>query len=132
MKRYPETPFFIADGDVELARYYNAADVFVFPSLTDTFGLVMLEALACGVPVAAFPVTGPLDVIGSEGPGVLDEDLARAAVRALDIAPDRCRKWALGFSWDRVADEFLDFLQPINQAPGLPVDGTAPRAQAAP
>ena len=130
IKKYPETPFFIAENDAELARYYNAADVFVFPSRTDTFGLVMLEALACGVPVAAFPVTGPLDVIGSDGPGVLDEDLASAAVRALDIAPEKCREWALGFSWDQVTDQFLEFLQPINRGEAVPADGPEPRVQA--
>jgi len=131
IKRYPETPFFIAENDAELARYYNAADAFVFPSLTDTFGLVMLEALACGVPVAAFPVTGPLDVIGPDGPGVLDEDLASAAVRALDIDPGRCRDWALGFSWDRVADQFLEYLQPINPQVAVRSVHSEPRAQAA-
>lgn len=131
MREYPETPFYIANNDEELARYYNAADVFVSPSRTDTFGLVMLEALACGVPVAAFPVTGPLDVIGTDGPGVLDEDLAGAAVRALDIAPERCRAWATEFSWDRVADQFLEFLQPITRRTMMPKSGSAPHAQAA-
>lgn len=124
MKRYPETPFFIANGDAELAMYYNAADAFVFPSLTDTFGLVMLEALACGVPVAAFPVTGPKDVIGSSGVGILDRDLAKAAVAALDLDKQKCREHALTFSWDAVVSEFLDYLEPI---PGTP----AHRAQAA-
>jgi glycosyltransferase involved in cell wall biosynthesis len=114
MSRYPDIPFLIADGDTELVRYYNAADVFVFPSLTDTFGLVMLEALACGVPVAAFPTTGPRDVIGKSAAGVLDEDLAGAALRALDIPPETCRARALEFSWDRVTDEFLSFLQTID------------------
>lgn len=113
MKRFPDAHFFIADGDEELNKYYNTGDVFVFPSRTDTFGLVMLEALSCGVPVAAFPVTGPLDVIGSEGPGVLHDDLAEAAKAARDIAPERCREWALSFSWERVADQFLEFLQPV-------------------
>lgn len=131
MKRYPETPFYIAENDAELARYYNAADAFVFPSRTDTFGLVMLEALACGVPVAAFPVTGPLDVIGADGPGVLDEDLAGAAVRALEIGPEECRAWALGFSWEKVADQFLEYLQPINPGLAGSPDGSEPRVQAA-
>jgi len=74
-----------------LPRYYNAADVFVFPSRTDTFGLVMLEALACGVPVAAFPVTGPLDVIGTSQAGRLNEDLRGAAIAALDVPSEQCR-----------------------------------------
>jgi len=120
MKRYPETPFFIADGDADLAMYYNAADAFVFPSLTDTFGLVMLEALACGIPVAAFPVTGPRDVIGASGTGVLDMDLARAAVAALKIDKDACRRHAMDFSWDTVVSEFLEYLEPIPSAPAHP------------
>jgi glycosyltransferase involved in cell wall biosynthesis len=113
MKRYPDVVFRIADGDAELARYFNAPDVFVFPSLTDTFGLVMLEALACGTPVAAFPVTGPTDVLGKSKAGKLDRDLQRAALDALSIDPDICRSHALQFSWDRVVDEFLSFLEPI-------------------
>jgi len=113
MARYPETPFFIADGDQDLVRYYNAADVFVFPSLTDTFGLVMLEALACGVPVAAFPVTGPKDVIGTSSVGILDTDLAKAAIKAQGIDPVSCRDHALKFSWDAVVSEFLDYLAPF-------------------
>lgn len=121
MAKYPETPFFTADGDQELVKYYNAADVFVFPSLTDTFGLVMLEALACGIPVAAFPVTGPRDVIGTSGVGVLDNDLAKAAVQAQAIAPDACRDHALKYSWDAVVSEFLDYLAPISMPPELPV-----------
>ncbi len=112
MHKYPDAHFHIANGDEELCRYYNSGDVFVFPSLTDTFGLVMLEALACGVPVAAYPVTGPLDVIGSDGPGVLDEDLAAAALKAQSISPDACRDWALKYTWQHVADQFLEFLQP--------------------
>lgn len=128
MKRFPDAHFFIAANDVELNRYYNTGDVFVFPSRTDTFGLVMLEALACGVPVAAFPVTGPLDVIGHEGPGVLHEDLAQAARAAQAISPAACRAWALEFSWDRVTDQFLEFLQPIGGAVTAP-ESLAPAAR---
>jgi glycosyltransferase involved in cell wall biosynthesis len=113
MKRYPDVPFRIADGDGELARYFNVPDVFVFPSLTDTFGLVMLEALACGVPVAAFPVTGPIDVLGTSGPGRLNNDLRQAALDAIGISPEACRAHALRFSWDQVVDEFLSYLAPI-------------------
>lgn len=112
MRRYPDAFFRIA-GETELPRYYNAADAFVFPSRTDTFGLVMLEALACGVPVAAFPVTGPLDVIGSSGAGCLSEDLRAAALAALDVPAELCRARALELSWDAVADQFLDYLVPI-------------------
>lgn len=116
MKRYPDVLFRIADGDAELARYFNAPDVFVFPSLTDTFGLVMLEALACGTPVAAFSVTGPTDVLGESKAGRLDKDLRRAALDALAIDPELCRAHALRFSWDRVVDEFLSFLEPFSES----------------
>jgi glycosyltransferase involved in cell wall biosynthesis len=120
IRRYPAVPFLIADGDAELARFFNVPDVFVFPSLTDTFGLVMLEALACGVPVAAYPVTGPRDVLGdvlgASKAGCLDPDLRKAALAALDIPPEACRAHALRFSWDRVVDEFLDYLAPIGRA----------------
>ena len=130
IRRFPKAHFFIAQGDEELNRYYNTGDVFVFPSRTDTFGLVMLEALSCGVPVAAFPVTGPLDVIGHNGPGVLDDDLAKAAIAAQEISPEACREWALNFSWERVADQFLEFLQPIGGA-GANVSRSEFLAQAA-
>jgi glycosyltransferase involved in cell wall biosynthesis len=93
-----------------------SGDVFVFPSLTDTFGLVLLEALACGLPVAAYPVPGPLDVIGDSGCGVLDSDLARAASRALEIPPERCREHALAFTWRRCAEQFLENLRSIGRA----------------
>ena len=92
-------------GD-DLAAHLAAADVLVFPSLTDTFGLVNLEAMACGVPVAAFPVTGPIDVIEDGVTGALDKDLAAAAVRALGIDPHACRAAALKSSWDACTREF--------------------------
>lgn len=113
IRKYPDARFIIAQDDAELARLYNAADAFVFPSRTDTFGLVMLEALACGVPVAAYPVTGPLDVIGESGVGVLNEDLKAAALAAIDIDPALCLAHAATFSWDHVTDQFLSFLAPI-------------------
>lgn len=90
-----------------LAGAYASADVFVFPSLTDTFGIVLLEALASGVPIAAFPVTGPLDVIGTSGCGVLDPDLRLAALRALDIPGDRCRAYSQNFTWRESARQFF-------------------------
>jgi glycosyltransferase involved in cell wall biosynthesis len=80
----------------------------VFPSRTDTFGIVLLEALASGLPVAAYPVTGPADVIGSAGVGVLDEDLRAAALAALDIPRERCRAFALACGWEASARQFLD------------------------
>lgn len=116
IRRYPQAHFIIANNDGELSRYFAAADALVFPSRTDTFGLVMLEALASGVPVAAFPVTGPRDVIGSSGVGILSEDLRQAALDCLAISPQACRAHAGLFSWDTVVDQFLSFLQPIKQA----------------
>jgi glycosyltransferase involved in cell wall biosynthesis len=118
IRAYPDAHFKIAHGDEELSQYFSAADVFVFPSRTDTFGLTMIEALACGVPVAAFPTSGPLDVLGLSGPGetnagCLDEDLARAAERALAKAPADCRARALAFPWTQVRDEFLAYLAPF-------------------
>lgn len=89
-----------------LAGAYAAADAFVFPSLTDTFGIVLLEALACGLPVAAFPVTGPLDVLGGTGAGVLDADLRAAALAALAIPRERCRAQALRYTWAESARQF--------------------------
>ena len=110
--KHPDVLFVGAKRSTDLARHYVCGDVFVFPSRTDTFGLVMLEALASGVPVAAYPVPGPLDVIGDADCGALDEDLGRAVTRALAIAPERCRAYAGRFSWRRCAEQFLGYLQP--------------------
>jgi len=111
-RRHPDVRFVGPHHGEELAKYYAAADVFVFPSKTDTFGLVILEALACGVPVAAYPVAGPIDVIGDDGPGALDEDLGRAVQRALTIDPERCREFALAHSWQAAAHQFLSNVHP--------------------
>lgn len=111
--RFPEVHFAGARQGEELARHYASADVFVFPSRTDTFGLVMLEALASGLPVAAFPVPGPLDVIDGHGIGVLDENLAEAIRRALAIPPERCRAHALKHGWRACAEQFLANLHPF-------------------
>ena len=92
----------------ELAETYAAADVFVFPSKTDTFGLVLLEALASGVPVAAFPVTGPRDVIGNAPVGVLHDDLREACLAALRLSREDCRAFALERSWEASAQAFLN------------------------
>jgi glycosyltransferase involved in cell wall biosynthesis len=112
-RRYPETRFTGPRQGEDLARHYAAADVFVFPSRTDTFGLVLLEALASGLPVAAFPVPGPLDVINGASVGFLDEDLESAARRALAVSPGLCRDYALQFSWRRSAEQFLANLKPF-------------------
>ncbi|HEX9447554.1 MAG TPA: glycosyltransferase family 1 protein [Dongiaceae bacterium] len=103
----------------DLAEHYAAADVFVFPSLTDTFGLVVLEALASGVPVAAFPVAGPKDVIGDSGAGALHQDLRTAITRALQIPAARCRAHAETFSWRGATRQFLQNLAliPLQQPP---------------
>jgi glycosyltransferase involved in cell wall biosynthesis len=97
----------------DLARFYAAADVFVFPSKTDTFGLVLLEAMACGLPVAAYPVTGPLDVIGGSRAGALDKDLRSACLRALEIPRAVARAHAERFSWAACARQFAEHLRPV-------------------
>jgi glycosyltransferase involved in cell wall biosynthesis len=112
-RRYPAARFAGARHGEDLASHYAAADVFVFPSRTDTFGLVMLEALASGLPVAAYPVPGPLDVIDGAPVGCLDADLGRAALSCLEIPAADCRLYAQGFSWQRCADQFLDNLRPF-------------------
>ncbi len=109
-RAYPATQFLGSKSGEELVRHYAASDVFVFPSLTDTFGLVLLEALACGVPVAAFPVQGPRDVIGDAPVAALDEDLGRACQRALDIPRSAARAFALTRSWRRCTEQFLSNL----------------------
>jgi glycosyltransferase involved in cell wall biosynthesis len=112
-RRHPQAHFLGQREGPELARLYASADVFVFPSRTDTFGLVLLEAMASGLPVAAYPVPGPLDVVGASGAGVLDEDLGRAALRALDIPRAHCRAHALRFTWSASADQFVENLWPL-------------------
>jgi glycosyltransferase involved in cell wall biosynthesis len=112
-QRWPEVVFAGYRFGRELARYVASADVFVFPSLTDTFGLVMLEAMACGVPVAAFPVTGPLDVVTQGETGILDTDLRRAALAALGLDRERCRQEALRHTWQAASRQFLDNLVPV-------------------
>ncbi|MFD1696599.1 glycosyltransferase family 4 protein [Roseibium aestuarii] len=107
-RAYPDVHFTGPKVGEDLARHYASADVFVFPSLTDTFGNVLLEALACGVPVAAFPVMGPLDVIGDTGAGVLSDDLREACLAALDIPREHCRAIALNYTWAASARQFLD------------------------
>ncbi|HEY3779017.1 MAG TPA: glycosyltransferase family 1 protein [Rhizomicrobium sp.] len=107
---YPAVRFLGPLTGEDLVRHYASSDVFVFPSLTDTFGLVILEALACGVPVAAFPTQGPRDVLGNAGIAVLDEDLGRACLRALEIPREAARAFALGRSWQNCTDQFLSNL----------------------
>jgi glycosyltransferase involved in cell wall biosynthesis len=96
-----------------LAEAYAAADVFVFPSKTDTFGLVLLEALASGVPVAAFPVPGPRDVIGTAEVGVLSEDLRLACLAALKLSPQDCRQFAASQTWEVSARAFVNNISDV-------------------
>lgn len=105
---FPDAHFLGMREGEELAAIYGDSDVFVFPSLTDTYGIVMLEALAAGLPVAAFPVAGPVDVIGGAGVGLLDPDLRQAALGALRIPRERCRAFALGHSWAESARQFVE------------------------
>lgn len=108
--RYPEVRFVGFRFGEALARTVAAADVFVFPSRTDTFGLVMLEAMACGVPVAAYPVTGPIDVVTDGVTGILDQDLRKATLRSLEIGPEAPRAHALTRSWRAATEQFLSHL----------------------
>jgi glycosyltransferase involved in cell wall biosynthesis len=112
-RAFPGAHFLGALHGEELARHFAAGDVFVFPSRTDTYGLVMLEALACGLPVAAFPVGGPLDVITDPRVGALDEDLASAVRRALELDPADCVRFARERSWRGCAQRFLELLEPF-------------------
>ncbi len=114
-RSYPQVKFLGEKTGKDLTSHMAAADVFVFPSRTDTFGVVQLEALACGTPVAAFPVTGPLDVIGDHPVGALDADLRSACIRALGMSRQVCRSFALERSWENSARQFignLTVLQP--------------------
>ncbi|HMN96994.1 MAG TPA: glycosyltransferase family 1 protein [Phycisphaerales bacterium] len=115
-ERHPDAVFTGFRHGEELARHFADADVFVFPSRTDTFGVVMLEAMACGVPVAALPVTGPRDVVREGVSGALDEDLDAAVARALRCDRAATSAYARGFSWERCADLFLENLATSNDA----------------
>lgn len=119
-RRYPDVTFVGSKQGEALAAHYASADVFVFPSRTDTFGLVLIEALASGVPVAAYPVPGPLDVIGDSGAGALDEDLGQAVQHALAIDREAARAHALNFTWRRCAESFVHNLQPFDAVVAQP------------
>ena len=134
-KRYPQVHWLGLLRRDELARVYAAADVFVFPSRSETFGLVMAEAMACGTPVAAFPVDGPLEVLGRPGPGgegslggALHDDLRQACYQALAVPREQARLRALDFSWARSGDLFASHLVPARPKPDHIVRGEAVRA----
>lgn len=135
--QYPDVKFLGPLFGRTLAQAYASADVFVFPSVTDTFGLVMIEALACGTPVAAYPVQGPLDVLGADGTGpfedwdtpiaALDDDLATAIKDALTRDRGACAAFARKYDWGEVARQFVDALQFHRGPKGAPaVAATAP------
>jgi glycosyltransferase involved in cell wall biosynthesis len=113
--KYPDTLFTGYLFDEDYAAALSSADVFVFPSRTDTFGLVMLEAMMCGTPVAAFNVPSPIDVIEDGVTGALDRDLAAAVTRALTLDRRRVREAGLAYSWERTAELFESFLIPISR-----------------
>ncbi len=112
-KQFPNAVFLGPRHGSELASYYAAADVFVFPSFTDTFGLVLLEALACGTPVAAYPTAGPVDVLTDSRVASLDLDLEKAIVRSLQLDRPTCREFALRHSWENCLDTFIQSLTPL-------------------
>jgi glycosyltransferase involved in cell wall biosynthesis len=115
-KKFPKAHFLGRKVGEALAAHYAAADVFVFPSLTDTFGLVILEALASGLPVAAFPVPGPRDILAGSDAGALDLDLGKAVAKALTLSATSCRALAEQFSWKSASAQFLANLAPIPAA----------------
>ena len=111
--KYPEVNYLGVLQQEKLAKVYAAADVFVFPSKTDTFGLVLLEAMACGLPVAAYPVTGPIDVIGDSKAGAMNNDLREACLEALTIPREVARAHAEKFSWQAASEQFANHLRPV-------------------
>ena len=114
--KYPKANFMGVLNQQELADVYSSADVFVFPSKTDTFGLVLLEAMACGLPVAAYPVTGPLDVIGDAPAGAMHHDLKQACLDALQLKREDAVAHAQKFSWAAATAQFIENLHPQHHA----------------
>ena len=111
-KKYPKAHFLGAKFEHELARHFADADVFVFPSKTDTFGLVIIEAMATGTPVAAYPVTGPIDIIPGSKAGIVNEDLEKACLACLDLKREDTVSHAQNYSWDTVSQTFFQYLTP--------------------
>jgi|TARA_E500000081_G_scaffold128191_1_gene136395 glycosyltransferase involved in cell wall biosynthesis len=113
-KEFPNDHFLGEKTNGELASHFASSDVFVFPSKTDTFGIVVLESLNCGTPVAAYPVPGPLDILGGTEIDTLDEDLKTSALKALKISREDCLKFAKKYSWEETARIFFDNISPNN------------------
>ncbi|MCF6274893.1 MAG: glycosyltransferase, partial [Robiginitomaculum sp.] len=112
-KKYASKAEFVgAKNGAELARYYADADVFVFPSKTDTFGLVIIEAMATGTPVSGYPVSGPIDIIPGSGAGVVNDDLLVASLACLDLDRSAAVEYAKNYSWEQVAADFVSLLVP--------------------
>jgi glycosyltransferase involved in cell wall biosynthesis len=132
-RHYRHAHFLGAKHGEALADIYASADVFVFPSRTDTFGIVMIEAMASGLPVAAYPVPGPIDVVGSCS-GVLDEDLRAACLKALTLSPEDAREHSMRFTWKESARQFLENIEMSRSDVKLsiaPSPGPVRRARAA-
>jgi glycosyltransferase involved in cell wall biosynthesis len=128
-RAFPEARFLGLKEGEELAGIYASSDVFVFPSLTDTFGIVLLEAAASGLPVAAFPVQGPRDVFAGSGAAVLDEDLRSAAMQALRVPREACLELAARHSWAASAAQFYGHIRRVAREAGyLPREPEAPAA----
>jgi glycosyltransferase involved in cell wall biosynthesis len=117
-RRFPHAVFVGMKSGEDLAGFYRRADAFVFPSRTDTFGLVMLEAMASGLPVAALPVRGPVDVVRDAAAGVLHEDLRAAALAALALDRQAVRRYAERFPWEASCRRFVELLVPARQPQG--------------
>ena len=111
--RYPSVNWIGVLPQDKLAEVYSQADVFVFPSLTDTFGLVMVEAMACGLPVAAYPVAGPIDVVGTSKAGALSNDLRQACLACLEIPREAALERAAQFTWQAATEQFEAALVPM-------------------
>jgi glycosyltransferase involved in cell wall biosynthesis len=129
--RYPGVRFFGMLPQARLPELLSALDVFVFPSRTDTFGIVMIEANACGTPVAAYPVIGPVDVVEEGRNGALDEDLAAAVRRAQGLDRAACREHALGYTWARSVEQFEAGLVRIPRGAEAAVRTATPGTKAA-
>ena len=111
-RKYPEVLFLGYKYKEDLAQWYSGASCFVFPSKTDTFGIVMIESLACGTPVAAYPVTGPIDLIQNNLNGYVSNDLEYAIQKAVKVNSNSCISFAKKHSWEKVANQFIEALRP--------------------